>query len=448
MPVTATATSRTSRTRTVVAIVLALVIIVPIAVAAWLLHHVDRYLPQVVGYVQKRTGKQIEVRHATVGIFPLSVRLYDVGVRNPKPFPEGYFLKVPCVEAQLKTGPLLHRRVVVQSLVFDQPVIDFISDPDGLWNFQTPGESPEKPMHLSIDSVGSLVIKKGILRGSALIDPADTPGPVIFEVQNFSGQINQISFRASRNSSSSLAMTGNLDGDAARFGDVHLKNVHSKIEILPQKLTFKDFRAKTYRGTANGYFTFNFAGKKTVFDTTLYVSGIGVPYLLAEFQNGTPAMTGMMEAKLHLGGEIEHTANPLAGIEGTGLFLIRNGGFPSLAHNKSMTQMKRFRSPDAANRPLSAFSTFGGDLELKNHHIYNKQVTLNFYGIDVKGGGNLNEVNGGLHYSGAAVIEKKQGFFTTTFAKWFKKAEEKNGRLVFPIQLAGTLSNPKFAVVK
>ena len=84
-------------------------------------------------------------------------------------------------------------------------------------------------------------------------------------------------------------------------------------------------------------------------------------------------------------------------------------------------------------------------MELKNHRMYSKRVAVDFYGMEVDGTGSMSLTGGPVNYRGSATIEKKQGFFTTTFARWFKHAKEKDGRLEFPIALTGTLANPQFA---
>jgi hypothetical protein len=86
-------------------------------------------------------------------------------------------------------------------------------------------------------------------------------------------------------------------------------------------------------------------------------------------------------------------------------------------------------------------------MELKNQRMYSRRVAVDFYGIDVNGTGSMSLTGGPVNYRGSAIIEKKQSFFTNTFAHWFKGAKEKNGRLTFPIRLTGTLANPQFTVV-
>ena len=426
---------------------IAIVLLFAVAAGEWALHHLDRYLPDAIAYIQKKTGEQVEIHHATATLFPLGFRLYGLDIRNPAPFPNGYFLRVPTVEAGVKLWPLLHGTVAIRKLTLKQPVINFISDPDGLWNFQRPQTQRKnvEKMRFTLGSIAVLEIDGGKLLGSALIDPADTPGPVVLEIDDFSARLRRVNFKKFE-TALGTTIAGKVNAGAARFGDIHVKDLHSALLVAPHRLTFRKFQAKTYRGKAGGDFTLDVAGKNPDFHADVNVSGIGMPYLLREFGSGPAKMTGMMQAKLTLEGEITHTATPLAGLSGGGTFAVRDGEFPSLNSNKSMAQMKRFRDARAASKPASAFSRFSGDIEIENHRIHNRKVGVDFYGIDVEGSGSLDLANGGLNYTGAATIEKKQGFFTNIFARVFKDAQEKSGRLRFPIRLAGTLSQPEFSV--
>jgi hypothetical protein len=461
--------SRKSILQTIL-VAVAIVIAFFIAVAFWLLHNPDRFLPDAIATIEQKTGLQVQVHHVSVTLFPLEIQLNGVEVKNPKPFPQGDFLNAPTIKARLKLGPLLHQHLAFRTVVLEHPTIDFISDPDGLWNFQNPaglkknpkqegekedpkqqGQAATKPkkkqLRFSMGTISTLRIEHGELLGSALIDPADSPGPVILEVHDFSAKLRQFKLTALNRHSRSPAIGGKVQAPAARFGAIHLRNLHSRLRILPVQFTFKNFSAKTYRGRASGDLTLNFAEANTRFYTDLKVSGIGMPYLLREFHNKGPArLTGMMQADMTLSGTLEHTAHPFTGLQGGGQFSIAKGEFPTLAGNAKMAEMKKFRNDNAAHLPVSAFSKFTGDMEFKSDHIYSRRLEIDFYGIQVAGSGNVDEQTGKLDYRGSATIMQKQGFFTNLFAKWFKHADEKNGRLSFPVQVTGTLKKPVFAM--
>ena len=422
--------------------------ILGLCAAAWYtVRNPDRYVPKAIAYLQKKTGLQIEIQHVSLRLLPLSVRLYGVAVKNPKPFPPGYFLQAPEVDAAIPWTPLLHGQLVIQSVVVEKPVIHLISDPDGLWNFQNPSSTNKEQARISMGTISSLQINNGTLYGSGLIDPSDAPGPLVFTAENFSGGLQQVNGDASKNLSPKTSAVGSLTVGRVIFGRIQLRQIHSKVQIEPAQFTFQNFTAKTYRGKAAGDFRFDFSGIQTRFNTDLRVSGVGINYLLAEFEAGQPKITGMMEADMKLNGIIEHTANPLSGIHGTGHFNIRKGEFIALNGNKNMAQMARFRDPGTSSLPMAAFSSFRGDLDLNRQQISSRQINVDFYGIDVDGSGSVDELNSRLDYKGNATIETKQGFFVSTFARLFKGADSQHGRLVFPLRITGTLNNPKCSVV-
>ena len=383
--------------------------------AAWYwLHNPDRYLPMAIANAEKRTGLQISVSHVEIRYFPLLVRVYGLDIKNPKPFPSGDFLKVPMLEASVEWTPLLlQKRIVIRSLVLHQPAIEFISDPDGLWNFQNPAGPKDQPSRFSTGSIANLKVLNGVLLGSVLTEPADRPGPVILELRNICGELKQIQFHPHGRGAPLQAIQGQLTASSAGFGSIHTHDLKSDVRILPLALVFKNFSAKTYRGNANGDFGFNFQGKQTTFRAKMHVTGVGMPYLLAEFENGPPQITGMLEAKLDVGGAIAHSSSPLGDLYGTGTVMVRRGEMPGLDQNTNMKQVERFRTKDAAGKPPSAFSTFAGDMELKNQRMYSKRVAVDFYGLDVDGTGSTSLTGGSVKYRGTATIEQKQNFFTT-----------------------------------
>jgi hypothetical protein len=84
---------------------------------------------------------------------------------------------------------------------------------------------------------------------------------------------------------------------------------------------------------------------------------------------------------------------------------------------------------------------------LNRQRIFSQQINVDFYGVDVVGSGSVDELNSRLDYKGNATVQTKQGFFVSTFARIFKGADSKHGRLIFPIRVTGTLNNPKCSVV-
>src|ERR1700674_1978194 len=105
------------------AALLALIFVVPTLINA------DRYRPQVIAYLQEKTGKQVEIGRLRLTFSPLSIQIDDFGVKNPPFFPPGYIVKVTRIDAELSVGALLHRQVVIKSLVLEDPMLNLTSEP-------------------------------------------------------------------------------------------------------------------------------------------------------------------------------------------------------------------------------------------------------------------------------------------------------------------------------
>ncbi len=151
---------------------------------------VDRYRPRVTSYLQEKTGKQVEIGRLAHTFFPLSIHIDDFGVKNPPIFPRGYVVQVARIDAELSVGALLHRQVVIKSLVLEDPVLNMTSDPDGPWNFENPqAQASQNTFPLGV--ISRVQIKRGRLIASNLL-PSGAAGPVFFEAHEIFCDLEQV----------------------------------------------------------------------------------------------------------------------------------------------------------------------------------------------------------------------------------------------------------------
>ena len=444
--------------KTIFAVLITVAVLgVVVAVAVSVFVDPDRYRPEVISYLEAKTGKQIEIGHLGVVWVPLSIRFDDFGTKNPKPFPGGYFLKAKHIDAAVDASALLHRQIVIKSLTLYEPIINVVSDPDGLWNFENPPtkNSKQRVPIFALGIIPRVEITGGQVLGSSLIDPEDRPGPIVFEARNVSTTLQQVDFDAftrgaflAPSASSAPVAQGVLRADSLRLGAIEVTGVKSKLRLLTKQVFFDSVSVEADRGRATGDLAFNLSGGKAHFSTNVRLSGLDVARLLNAFPEGRGKMTGTMEGQVKLAGPIEHSFSPLAGIRGSGNLTVRNGELPSLGANENLKKMARFRDPADVERPAAAFSSFSSDLDLASQRISSRAINIAFYGVDVECAGALGLSGGTLHYLGVARVLKKQGFFTNLVAKIAHEAKEENGRLVFPIKVSGTMPDPKFSVVE
>jgi uncharacterized protein involved in outer membrane biogenesis len=405
---------------------------------------VDRYRPQVISYLQEKTGKQVEIGRLALTFFPVSMHIDNFSVKNPSTFPRGYVVQVARIDAELSVVALLHRQVVIKSLILEDPVLNMTSDPDGPWNFENPqAKASQNTFPLGV--ISRVQIKRGQLIASNLL-PSDAAGPIFFEAHEISCDLEQVNLVGIINpSSSSMDGQGSLKAGLLRFGSVEVRNMESKLLLESRRVSFVDVKAEIYGGNAAGELSFDLSRKNASFKTNARLSGINVAQLLAAFPNGGGKITGKMEGDVKLAGEIEHSLRPLAGIHGAGHVTVRNGQVPSLKLNANLMKLAHFNDLGPAKNDPSSFNLITTDLELDNQRISSRVIDIDGYGVDVDGSGSVS-VSGSdtLNYRGLAEITTKESFFTNTVAR-LSGAALKDGKLQFPFRIGGTIDNPVFA---
>lgn len=437
--------------RTFIISVIVIVVVMCVAgVLAALLLNPDRYRSQLVSYLEAKTGREVEIGHLAVRWHSASIELYDFGVRNPRPFPPGYVFRARRVEARIRIAPLFHRRISIQSVALHDPVINVISDPDGLWNFENPhtGSSAAGSLTSALGTIDQITIVGGQLFGSSLIDPSDRPGPVVLEIYDLSASLVKGKLGALAAAQPTPVETGNLTARSLRFGSINVTGIRANVQLATKRILFDSVNVDAEGGRATGQLAFNLAGKNAQFRVDAKVVHVDVARLLASFSGARGKMTGTMHGEITLSGPIEHTMNPLAGIRGSGNLTVDNGELPGMNSDDSLKKMTRFRNASDAGRPVSAFSSFSSDLDLTGQRMTNRDIDVAFYGFDLDCAGHLDlDKAANLEYHGVAKVLKKQGFATNIFAELFHEARDENGKLVFPLRITGTLDNPKFSLV-
>jgi uncharacterized protein involved in outer membrane biogenesis len=424
---------------------IACALLVVLIFLAQILLNADRYRPKVISDLEEKTGKKVEIGRLTVRFLPsVTIRVDDFGVKSPPLFPPSYILKVSRIDAQLDVGALLHRQVVIKSLALDQPVINLVSDPDGPWNFEIPG-AKNTPSTFFPGVVSQVEIKRGRVTASNLL-PSDAPGPVFFEANDISSELESVNVGAIADpTSTTLDGQGTLKAGLLRFGAIEAKNVSSNVRLQARQVFFTDVKAEAYGGNATGELSIKLSGKTASFKTDVRLKGIDMAHLLAGFPNARGKMTGKMEGELKIAGEIAHSLHPLDGFHGSGHLTVRNGQVPSLKLNANLMKLAHYNDLGPAKNDPSSFNFVSTDLELDHDRISSKVIDIDGYGVDLDGSGSVS-ISGSdeLNYQGVAEIVSKQGFVTNLFAR-LAGGTLKDGKLSFPFHISGTIDNPVFA---
>jgi uncharacterized protein involved in outer membrane biogenesis len=409
------------------------------------LFNLDRYRPQVIAFFEENTGKKVEIGRLALTLFPqVTIHIEGFAVKSPPLFPPSYIVKVARADAVLDSRALLHRQVIIKSLVVEDPEINLVSDPDGPWNFENP-ETKNARNTLPLGIIDQVLITRGKLTMSNLL-PSDAAGPVFLEARDITSEMDLVDLAAIANpASNSLNGQGNWKVGRLRFGAVEATNVSSRFRLESRAVFFTDLKADAYTGKATGDFSVSLAKKPASFKADARVSGINMTHLLAAFHETRGIMTGKLEGSLRLEGKIEHSMSPLAGMRGTGHVKVSDGEVPSLKLNANLMKLAHFNDLGPAKENPASFNSISTDLELENLRITSKTIDIDGYGVDVDGSGSVS-ISGSdeLDYQGVAAITTRQGFLTDMVAR-FEGAKLKDGKLSFPFRIGGTVDNPVFA---
>jgi uncharacterized protein involved in outer membrane biogenesis len=160
----------------VVAIVL--VLLAAIILLLPLLLDLNRYRDQYLPVLEQALHRKVAVEDVRLTLFPtLGVQLRDVVIADDLAFSSKPFLTVPSVQVAVQWRPLLQRRIQVQSVLVQNPVLQVILSKTGELNTSTIGKIPS-PSNASSDKaepkdsvsplLGVLAVEKFTMTGGTL----------------------------------------------------------------------------------------------------------------------------------------------------------------------------------------------------------------------------------------------------------------------------------------
>jgi uncharacterized protein involved in outer membrane biogenesis len=460
-------------------LLLLIVLLLAAAVVIPRLVDVDRYRPEVISGIEQATGKHASIGHLALTLLPkVALRAEGLALANPPGFPAGDFLTAQRIDIQPDVLALWNRQVVIRALSLDHAVVHLLSDARGRRNFALratpPARRPIKsvawtPSSWTLATIGRIQFSRGLLTDGTLL-PSGVPAPTSLEVQGLSGEIEQFDWNtligappprvaaagllpsawlaSGAATSEAAAGKGSLEADSLRFGRLEGTRVRSQLALGPRTVSLRDLRLDCYGGQASGELSFDFSGINTHYRVQAKVADVDMARLLASFPQAQGKMTGRLQGNLDVTGELLHSEDPLAGKRGTGQVTVRNGRLPALRLDQKVMELARLSSLGPVSGDPSSFSSISADLNIDNRRMTSRKVTVLGNGLDIEATGSLTlEGEGSLDYSGTLALHasSSQNLLATILAN-ATGARMKNGKLLLPFRLTGTLASPHFTL--
>jgi uncharacterized protein involved in outer membrane biogenesis len=161
-----------------VAVAIVLVLLVSIIFLLPFLLDLNRYRDQYLPILEQALHRKVEVENVRLTLFPtLGIQLREVVIADDSAFSSKPFLSVPSVQVAVQWKPILQRRIEVESVVVENPIVKVIRSTKGDFNTSTMGKvstsGPDSSENgESKDSVspllGVLAVKKFTMTGGTL----------------------------------------------------------------------------------------------------------------------------------------------------------------------------------------------------------------------------------------------------------------------------------------
>ena len=125
-----------------VAITLAVIVVVALIAVGILASNVDRFRPRVQAELQQKLGRQVSIGHLGLHLFPLSIKADSLNVAEAPGFSSSRpFAVAKALYVSVGLFSLIGGNPEVKDIILDQPQIELIHNPAGVWNYSTIGNA-------------------------------------------------------------------------------------------------------------------------------------------------------------------------------------------------------------------------------------------------------------------------------------------------------------------
>ena len=457
---------------TIVVVVAALVIMVP------RLLDLDRYRPQVAAEIGRKTGKPARIGRLELTLFPLvAIRVDEFGLGNPPGFPPGEVVAVKKIYARVNPLALVHHRVEITSLELDSPAVELLKDTRGKWNFESPpgpatgSPAPRGSGSFTLGTIPKLKIVDGQFV-AANLEVSGARGALLVEIRGAAIDLRQVDLgaftagapasqppgpgeaaAASRENaplapSGVPAAEGALKAGAVQFGTLAVQRLRAQLRLYPGQVFLEKLEMKCYGGRALGTVAVGFGGPSVSYATNARLEGINMAALLNAFPEARGKITGLLQGNAQITGMVtQSSADPLAGITGSGLVSIGNGQLPSLELNRNLRMLALVVGLATADTDPSSFKSISADFKIAEGRLSSSGIALASNGLDVRGGGSMTLAGAGtLDYQGSASLTIDTRNPIAGVVAGIAGAKVSGNTAAFPFTIGGTLAKPSFSL--
>lgn len=236
--------------------------------------------------------------------------------------------------------------------------------------------------------------------------------------------------------------TGTITVGSLVYDQTDLKNVRSKVNLDHGVIQLAPLTAQAFGGQINGGITADMRQAVSTFAINAKLAGADVNQLLTAEANMKDSVTGALNASMNLTLASPASGNITPTINGPFAFAITNGKLTKLDLLNELGKIAKF---GGSSQGYTAFSNLSGTFDIRNGVANTNDLKGALDIGSMAGTGAINLVNEALSLKLTTALNKSfsQSVGGLGGGQYVDAAlANKNGELVLPINIGGTMSRP------
>lgn len=166
----------------------AFLLLVLLAGAAYLLLNPSQFRPLLEAELERSLARKVRVGELKVGLFPPSFSASKLEIADDPAFSAKPFLEAAGLSVQPSLLPLLSGKVEIQSISIQQPKVELIANPAGIWNYASLGGAKKSDASQPPLQLARLIVEDATLGYQPKAAPRDVYRHISLELKDYAGQ--------------------------------------------------------------------------------------------------------------------------------------------------------------------------------------------------------------------------------------------------------------------
>ncbi len=200
--------------------------------------------------IEQSFGRKITIGEINTGFKEgLGISLEDVSISDDKSFSKNAFIRARDIQINVEISPLLNKKLKINKLIVNEPIINIIKNKKGEYNFESLGSDKHsyknKKAETSEKNNDFSLLASSIAIDDGQINYINKKNETELRIQNIDLQIEDLGTdREDQNS-----IVGRVSSLEASIGQYELQDLRTRFNLGGESLKIEDLSLRAYGGT-------------------------------------------------------------------------------------------------------------------------------------------------------------------------------------------------------